>query len=98
MSRRALGCGRAKLDGRETRYGNMAVEPFANGVRQSSSATQRPAAVDQESLWIGAALAHVKEHGELDALPSTRSERLAVMTTVVRRGLVCWDKTRDRYV
>jgi hypothetical protein len=76
----------------------MAVEPFSNRFRQSSSAVPHPAAVDQESLWIGAAMAHIKERGHLDGLPSNRSERLAVMTTVVRRGLVCWDKTRDRYV
>src|SRR5262245_15951753 len=75
----------------------MAADPLSTvGPRSSADATF--AAVDKESLWLGAAMAHIKANGNLDGLPSSRSERVAVMATVVRRGLVGWDKSRNQYV
>lgn len=53
--------------------------------------------LDTERLRIDAALAHIQECGNLDNYPSDRSERRALMITAVRRGLVAWDRRRERY-
>ena len=61
------------------------------------STTRGFAAQDREQLRIGAAMAHVQEWGNLDGFPSSRSERLALMATAMRRGLVAWDRSSDCY-
>ena len=65
--------------------------------RWRSSAVRGFQAQDQEELRIGAAMAHVQELGNLDGFAGSRSERLALMTTAIRRGLVAWDRSRGRY-
>lgn len=54
-------------------------------------------ALDSEQLRIDAALAHIREHGNLDDHPGDRNELRAIMVTAVRRGLVAWDRRRERY-
>jgi hypothetical protein len=55
------------------------------------------AALDIEALRISAAMAHIKALGNLDGFPAGRSERLALVSTAGRQGLVVWDKSRGRY-
>jgi hypothetical protein len=55
------------------------------------------AALDQESLRIGAAMEHVQDHGNLDSFPASQNERLALMLTASRQGLVMWDRAGERY-
>jgi hypothetical protein len=55
------------------------------------------AALDQESLRIGAAMEHVQDHGNLDSFPGGHNERLALMLTARRQGLVMWDRAGERY-
>jgi hypothetical protein len=55
------------------------------------------AALDMEALRIGAAMEHIKSRGNLDGFLAGRSERLALMSTAGRQGLVVWNKNRSRY-
>jgi hypothetical protein len=72
---------------------SVGPESFA----RHSSAVRGFRAQDQEELRIGAAMAHVEEWGNLDGFPGSRGERLALMATATRRGLVAWDRSSDRY-
>jgi hypothetical protein len=56
-----------------------------------------PRAQDEEQLRIDGALAHIQERGNLDEFPADRNERRALIVTSVRRGLVAWDRRRERY-
>ena len=55
------------------------------------------AALDQESLRISAAMQHVQDHGNLDSFPGNQNEKLALMLTASRQGLVTWDREHQRY-
>jgi hypothetical protein len=55
------------------------------------------AAIDQESLRISAAMEHVQEHGNLDAFPGNQNEKLALMLTASRQGLVSWNRRSGQY-
>jgi len=55
------------------------------------------AALDDEALRICAAMDHIKARGNLDGFRADRSERVALMYTAARQGLVLWDKSRCRY-
>src|SRR5262249_35133615 len=55
------------------------------------------AALDMEALRIGAAMEHIKARGNLDGFLAGRSERLVLVSTACRQGLVVWDKSRSRY-
>src|SRR6266542_1103623 len=61
------------------------------------SSVPRMAALDMEALRICAAMEHIKARGNLDGFLAGRSERLALMATAGRQGLVVWDKSRSRY-
>jgi len=65
--------------------------------RRHSSSLPTAAALDEEGLKIGAALAWISQQGNLEDFPGSRNERLALMTTAIRRGLVAWDRGHDRY-
>jgi hypothetical protein len=54
-------------------------------------------AMDQEARKIGAAIEHIQAHGNLDGFPARRSERLALVATAARQGLVTWNRSRGRY-
>jgi hypothetical protein len=55
------------------------------------------AAIDQESLRISAAMEHVQKHGNLDAFPGNQNEKLALMLTASRQGLVTWNRGSGQY-
>src|SRR2546421_550064 len=55
------------------------------------------AALDQESLRISAAMEHLEEHGNLDSFPGSQNEKLALIMTAGRQGLVGWNRERERY-
>src|SRR5947209_1642763 len=55
------------------------------------------AALDQESLRISAAMEHLEEHGNLDSFPGSQNEKLALIMTAGRQGLVSWNRERERY-
>jgi hypothetical protein len=76
---------------------NMHVPPLSRVFRRHSSSLPTAAALDEEGLKIGAALAWISQQGNLDDFPGSRNERLALMTTAIRRGLVAWDRGHDRY-
>jgi len=75
----------------------MQIAPLSRVFRRQSSSLPTAAALDEEGLKIGAALAWISQQGNLDDFPGSRNERLALMTTAIRRGLVAWDRGRDRY-
>jgi hypothetical protein len=52
---------------------------------------------DEEGLRIGAALAIVKEGGDLEQFAGSRTDMLALMMTAIKRGLIAWDRTGMRY-
>jgi hypothetical protein len=54
-------------------------------------------ALDMEAQRICAAMEHIKARGNLDGFLAGRSERLALMSTAGRQGLVAWDKSHSRY-
>src|SRR5215469_11970144 len=76
----------------------MRVHGWSGVFRRRSSAVRSLAAQDREELRIGAAMAYVQAQGNLDGFSQSRSERLALMGTAMRRGLVAWDRSRECYV
>lgn len=64
---------------------------------QSRSSPRTPPAADLEALRIGAAMEHIKAHGNLDGFPAGRGERLALVTTADKQGLLVWNRSRGRY-
>jgi len=75
----------------------MHVLPLSRVFRRHSLRLPTAAALDEEGLKIGAALAWISHHGNLDDFPGSRNERLALMTTAIRRGFAAWDRGHDRY-
>ena len=73
----------------------MSIRLLSKAFRRGFVPTR--AAVDMEALRICAAMEHIKARGNLDGFPAGRSERLALMSTAGRQGLVVWDKSRSRY-
>jgi hypothetical protein len=55
------------------------------------------AALDEEALRLGSALEHIERRGNLDEFPATAKEKLALLTTANRRGLVQWNRSDSRY-
>src|SRR5438105_14911652 len=70
---------------------------FSRAFRRKSDGLPPWAALDQESLRISAAMEHVQDHGNLDAFSSNQNEKLALMLTASRQGLVTWNRTTGRY-
>ncbi len=70
----------------------MSIEPLSK-----TSLRKSPPTAELEALRIGAAMEHVKAHGNLDGFPAGRGERLALMTTAGKQGLVVWSWSRRRY-
>src|SRR6266542_3592375 len=70
----------------------MSIEPLSK-----TSLRKSPPTAELEALRIGAAMEHVKAHGNLDGFPAGRGERLALMTTAGKQGLVVWSRSRRRY-
>src|SRR6266542_1601462 len=70
----------------------MSIEPLSK-----TSLRKSPPTAELEALRIGAAMEHVKAHGNLDGFPAGRGERLALMTTAGKQGLVVWSRSRGRY-
>jgi hypothetical protein len=66
--------------------------------RPSETAPRRsPPAVNQEALKIGAALEHIKAHGNLDGFPADRGRRVALVATAAKQGLLFWNRSRGTY-
>ena len=55
------------------------------------------AARHQEALRIGAALEHIKSHGNLDGFPADRCQRVALVSTAGKQGLLFWNRGSGRY-
>jgi len=55
------------------------------------------ATLDQEALRISAAMDHVEQHGNLDGFPGSQGEKVALMMTASRQGLVSWNREKERY-
>jgi hypothetical protein len=75
----------------------MHVLPLSRVFRRHASRLPTAAALDEEALKIGTALAWIGHHGNLDDFPGSRNERLALMTTAIRRGFAVWERGHDRY-
>jgi hypothetical protein len=54
-------------------------------------------AVNLEALRIGAAVEHIRAHGNLDGFPAGRGERLALVSIAAKQGLLVWNRSRARY-
>lgn len=63
----------------------------------SKTSSRTSPAVDLEALRMGAAMEHIKAHGNLDGFPARRGERLALVTTAGKQGLLVWNRSRARY-
>ncbi len=50
-----------------------------------------------DTLRVYAAVEHMNAHGNLDGFQASRSERLALVSTAARQGLVVWSRFRKRY-
>src|SRR5262245_53700399 len=70
---------------------------FLKSFRRKPEGLPPWAALDQEALRIGAAMEHVDAHGNLDTFPGGQNEKLALMLTASRQGLVSWNRERQRY-
>src|SRR5918911_1798600 len=70
----------------------MGIALAPNGSRQKIRSGP-----DQETLRIGAALNHLRDHGNLDAFPASRGERVALVTIAAKQGLLEWSRIRKRY-
>ncbi len=73
------------------------MKVLSGAFRQNSAALPTWAALDQESLRLNSALEHVDRHGNLDRFSGIQSEKLALMTTANRQGLVRWNRNDSRY-
>jgi hypothetical protein len=87
-----------------------AAPPNSHGILQRKFAMRFPkafrrradglppwAALDQEALRISAAMEHIQDHGNLDDFPGTHNEKLALMLTASRQGLVTWNRATQGY-
>jgi hypothetical protein len=70
---------------------------LSNRFRKKSDGLPPWAARDQEALRIAAAMEHLQDHGNLDSFPGSQNEKLALMITARRQGLVRWNRTTRRY-
>lgn len=70
----------------------MSIESLAQASPRTSQV-----AVNNEALKIAAAIEHIKAHGNLDGFPAGRGERLALVSTAGRQGLIAWNRSRARY-
>src|SRR5437764_2122956 len=70
--------------------------PMDIGVLPGAS-RRRPRRLDQENIRISAALDHIRNHGNLDGFPASRGERIALVTTAAKHGLLEWNRGRGRY-
>ncbi|TMJ27684.1 MAG: hypothetical protein E6G88_13730 [Alphaproteobacteria bacterium] len=70
---------------------------LSNAFRRRPDGLPPWAALDQESLRISAAMEHIRDHGNLDSFPGNQNEKLALMLTASRQGLVKWDRAGERY-
>src|SRR5260370_26221644 len=78
--------------------GGSFARVLAMGIGHLSNPSQRTSpAVELEALRIGAAIEHIKAHGNLDGFPARRGERLALVTTAGKHGLLVWNRSRGRY-
>ena len=68
-------------------------------VGRSSEVSPRTsqAAINQEALRIGAALEHIKAHGNLDGFPADRCQRVALVSTAGKQRLLFWNRGSGRY-
>src|SRR5712692_3363844 len=63
----------------------------------SKTSPRTSPAVDLDALRIGAAVEHIKAHGNLDGFPAGRGERLALVSTAAKQGLLVWNRSGGRY-
>jgi hypothetical protein len=70
---------------------------LSRGFRKKSEALPPWAVLDQEALRIGAAMEHLQNYGNLDSFPGSPNEKLALMMTASRQGLVTWKRAAGRY-
>jgi hypothetical protein len=73
------------------------MKVLSRAFKQSPAGLPLWATLDQEALRLSSALDHIARHGNLDDFPESRSEKLALMTTASRRGLVTWNRDGSRY-
>jgi len=74
-----------------------AMSFLSKAFRRKSEGLPPWAALDQESLRIGAAMEHVEKYGNLDTFPGNQNEKLALMLTASRQGLVQWNRGTGQY-
>jgi hypothetical protein len=65
---------------------------LSNRFRKKSNGLPPWLALDQEALRTAAAMEHLEDHGNLDSFPGSQNEKLALMMTARRRGLVRWNR------
>jgi hypothetical protein len=70
---------------------------LSNRFRKKSNGLPQWVALDQEALRTAAAMEHLEDHGNLDSFPGSQNEKLALMMTARRRGLVRWNRRTRCY-
>jgi hypothetical protein len=70
---------------------------LSNRFREKSGGLPQWAALDEQALLIAAVMEHLQGHGNLDSFPASQTEKLALMKTARRQGLVRWNRRTRRY-
>jgi hypothetical protein len=73
------------------------MKVLSGAFRQNSAALPTWAALDEEALRLNSALEQVDSNGNLDRFSGIQSEKLALMMTANRQGLVRWNRNDSRY-
>jgi len=95
VSHQGIGRAATTPDGED--QSEMTIASISALFHRKSWTTDAVNVLDEERLRIGAALTYLKEQGNLDGFPARRNERMALMATAERRGLIVWDRNRERY-
>ena len=82
---------------RDIKNGILQMSFMSNRFHKKSDGLPQWAALDQEALRIGAAMEHLQDHGNLDSFSGSQNEKLALIMTARRQGLVTWDRKMGRY-
>jgi len=75
----------------------MLIKILSRLLGRDSVAFRERSALDEDGLRLGAALVVIKQRGNLMQFAGSRTDMLALMTTAVKRGLIAWDLSGERY-
>ncbi len=75
----------------------MIIKILSRLLGRGAVAFRERSALDEQGLRLGAALVVIKQRGDLMQFAGSRTDMLALITTAVKRGLIAWDLSGERY-